>query len=108
MDSYYLNKKCNSEVDGANFDCWSEFESGVSNMHMLFRNKTEDHLNEKLEFDCHLFDFENISTNSLLLICIIVLSIIIIPISIFFLLKKFKKNMFICDDNYHYHNNDKN
>ena len=50
MDSYYLNKKCNSEVDGANFDCWSEFES-VSNMHMLFRNKTEDHLNEKLEFD---------------------------------------------------------
>ena len=104
MDSYYLNKKCNSEVDGANFDCWSEFES-VSNMHMLFRNKTEDHLNEKLEFDCHLFDFENISTYSLLLICIIVL---IIPISIFFLLKKFKKIMFICDDNYHYHNNDKN
>ena len=91
MDSYYLNKKCNSEVDGANFDCWSEFES-VSNMHMLFRNKTEDHLNEKLEFDCHLFDFENISTNSLLLICIlIVLSIIIIPISIFFLLKEFKR-----------------
>ena len=108
MDSYYLNKKCNSEVDGANFDCWSEFES-VSNMHMLFRNKTEDHLIEKLEFDCHLFDFENISTtNSLLLICIILLSIIIIPISIFFLLKKFKKIMFICDDNYHYHNNDKN
>ena len=108
MDSYYLNKKCNSEVDGANFDCWSEFESGVSNMHMLFRSKTEDHLNEKLEFDCHLFDFENISTHSLLLICIIVLSIIIIPISIFFLLKKFKKIMFICDDNYHYHNNYKN
>ena len=51
MDSYYLNKKCNSEVDGANFDCWSEFES-VSNMHMLFRNKTEDHLNGKLEFIC--------------------------------------------------------
>ena len=101
-----MNKKCNYE-DGTNNDCWSEVES-VSNMHMLFRNKTEDHLNEKLEFDCHLFDFENISSNSLLLICIIVLSIITIPISIFFLLKKFKKIMFICDDNYHYHNNDKN
>ena len=53
MDSYYLNKKCNSE-DGTNNDCWSEVES-VSNMHMLFQNKTE----QKLEFDCHLFEFEN-------------------------------------------------
>ena len=81
MDSYYLNKKCNSE-DGTNNDCWSEVES-VSNMHMLFHNNTEENLiNQK---DCHLIEFEN--TKILLLVCIIILFIII-----FFLLKKFKKN----------------
>ena len=84
-----MNKKCNYE-DGTNNDCWSEVES-VSNMHMLFHNKSEQSLIEKLESDCDLIEFE---TNILLLVCIIVLLfIIIIPIFFFFLLKKYSKKL---------------